>query len=80
MNDTDQTGKRYWQRTEDKFFHPMPRIEIPVTRSYRSLQVRWDVIKACCSQWSGAMDQVRNAPPSGVSIDDYVSSLHIDLL
>jgi hypothetical protein len=41
----------------------MPRVATPWTLSYRSLQGRWDVIKACCSWWSGAMEQVRNEPP-----------------
>jgi hypothetical protein len=73
---TDQTGKRYWQRIEDKFFQLMPRVANLTPRTYRSLQGRWDVIKACYSRWSASMEQVRNAPPSGVSIDEYVSSLY----
>jgi hypothetical protein len=76
----DQTGKRYWQRIEDKFFKLMPRVATPITHSYRSLQGRWDVIKASCSRWSGAMEQVRNSPPSGISIDDYVSANHFALI
>ncbi|KAK1604113.1 hypothetical protein QYE76_027786 [Lolium multiflorum] len=40
--DTDQTGKRYWQRIEDKFHKLMPRVCNPVDRTYRSLQGRWD--------------------------------------
>jgi hypothetical protein len=71
----DQTGKRYWQCIEDKFFKIMPRVATSVTRSYRSLQGRWDAIKDSCSCWCGASEQVRNAPPSGVGIDDYVSIL-----
>jgi hypothetical protein len=72
---SDQTGKRYWQRIEDKFFKFMPRVASPGARSYRSLQGRWDAIKTSCSRWSGALEQVRNAPPSGATIDDYVSKL-----
>jgi hypothetical protein len=71
----DRTGNLYWQRIEDKFFKFMPRVASPVSRSYRSLQGRWDEIKRSCSRWSGALEQVRNAPPSGVTIDDYVSSV-----
>jgi hypothetical protein len=38
VNGTDLTGKRYWQRIEDKFFHFLPRGETPARpRSYRSL-------------------------------------------
>jgi hypothetical protein len=29
VNGTDQTGKIYWQRIEDKFFHFLPRGETP---------------------------------------------------
>jgi glycerol-3-phosphate O-acyltransferase len=50
VHGTDQTGKHYWQRIKDKFFHLVPHVKIPVTRSYRSLQGRWDVIKVCCSR------------------------------
>jgi hypothetical protein len=71
----DQIGKRYWQRIEDKFCNLMPRVATSVTRSYRSLQGRWDTIKASCSHWCGALEQVQNAPPSGIGIDDYVSIL-----
>lgn len=46
---TDQTGKRYWQRIEDKFFQLMPPLSSTPTRSYRSLQGRWDIIKNACS-------------------------------
>jgi hypothetical protein len=31
---TDQTGKRYWQRIEDKFFHFMPRLAHMLPRTY----------------------------------------------
>jgi len=72
---TDQTGKRYWQRIEDKFFKLMPRVAQPVYRSYRSLQGRWDVIKPVCSRWCRAMAQVQLNPPSGITTDEYVRSL-----
>jgi hypothetical protein len=54
----DQTNKRYWQPIEDKFLKFMPRVASPVTRTYRSLQGRWDAIKTSCSRWSGALEQV----------------------
>jgi hypothetical protein len=73
VTESDQTGNRYWQRIEDKFCKLMPRVATPVTRSYRSLQGQWDAIKVSCSRWYGALEQVQNAPPSGVGIDDYVS-------
>lgn len=63
-----QTGRNYWQRIEDLFHRFMPQ---PSNRTLRSLQGRYDVIKKCCSRWSGCLEQVRNAPPSGCTIDDY---------
>jgi hypothetical protein len=74
VTECDQTGKRYWQHIEDKFFKFMPRVASPVTRTYQSLQGRWDAIKTSCSRWSVALEQVRNAPPSGATIDDYMSN------
>ncbi|KAE8770058.1 putative methionyl-tRNA synthetase [Hordeum vulgare] len=38
---------------------------------YRSLQGRWDLMKPACARWSAAMDQVRDAPPSGTVESDY---------
>jgi hypothetical protein len=70
---TDQTGKRYWQRIEDRFFQLMPRVKPTVFHSFRSLQGRWEVIKPTCSRWSAAMDAVTMNPPSGSTIDQYVS-------
>lgn len=72
---TDQTGKRYWQRIEDKFFKLMA--EIPgvekTPRSFRSLQGRWDTLKPACNRWCGCLEQVYNAPPSGTNEGDWVS-------
>ncbi|KAE8771026.1 putative methionyl-tRNA synthetase [Hordeum vulgare] len=66
---TDQTGKRYWHRIEDNYC----RIKNCgfLSRSYRSLQGRWDLMKPSCARWSAAMDQVRDAPPSGTVESDY---------
>uniref|UniRef100_A0ACD5WU55 Uncharacterized protein n=2 Tax=Avena sativa TaxID=4498 RepID=A0ACD5WU55_AVESA len=43
----------------------------PSPRSLRSLQGRYEVIKQSCSRWSGCLEEVRNAPPSGCTTDDY---------
>ena len=67
-----QTGKRYWQRVEDKFFQLMPRNGTTVPRTFRSLQGHWDAIKMACSRWSGCLEQVHNAPPSGTNEADWV--------
>ena len=69
----DQTKDRYWQRVEDKFFQLMPRNGRTVPRTFRSLQGRWEVIKTTCSRWSGCLQQVMNAPPSGTVEGDWVS-------
>ena len=70
---TDQTGKRYWQRIEDQFFRMMAKYPSRMPRTYMPLQDRWDVIKMICSRWSGCLEHVRNAPPSGTVEADYVS-------
>jgi hypothetical protein len=69
----DQTGKRYWQRIKERFCQLMPRVKPTVYRSFRSLQGHWEVIKPACSRWSAAMDKVTLNPPSGSTIDLYVS-------
>ncbi|XBH87970.1 hypothetical protein VPH35_075332 [Triticum aestivum] len=68
---TDQTGKRYWQRIEDTYCRIKPKNSGFISRSYRSLQGRWELMKPACARWSAAMDQVRDAPPSGTVESDY---------
>ncbi|XBH97679.1 hypothetical protein VPH35_127321 [Triticum aestivum] len=68
---TDQTGKLYWQRIEDVYCRIKPKTSGFIHRTYRSLQGRWELIKPACSRWSAAMDQVRDAPPSGIVDSDY---------
>ncbi|XP_044955014.1 uncharacterized protein LOC123405363 [Hordeum vulgare subsp. vulgare] len=68
---TDQTGKRYWHRVEDNYCRIKPKNCGFLSRSYRSLQGRWDLMKPACARWSAAMDQVRDAPPSGTVESDY---------
>jgi hypothetical protein len=73
----DKTGKGYWQRIADKFHQIIPE---PSPRSLRSLQGRYDAIKQSCSRWSGCLEEVRNATPSGCTNDDYVSLLFMIFL
>ena len=74
----DQTGRNYWQRIEDKFYRVIAEGGgEPSSRTLRSLQGRYDAIKTCCSRWGGCLEQVRQAPPSGFTIDDYVSILYV---
>ncbi|KAK1652799.1 hypothetical protein QYE76_070604 [Lolium multiflorum] len=70
MTGTGQTGNRYWERIEDKFFQLMPPLSSTPTRSYRSLQGRWDSIKTACSRWAGCIEGVSNSPP-GVGVGDW---------
>ena len=46
---TDQTAKRYWQTIEDQLLCMMEKYPIRTTHTFRSLQVRWDMIKTICS-------------------------------
>ncbi|CAM0881252.1 unnamed protein product [Alopecurus aequalis] len=68
---TDQTGKRYWQRIEDTYCKMKPKTGGYGSHSYRSLQGRWELMKPHCARWSAAMDQVKDAPPSGTVESDY---------
>ncbi|KAE8784226.1 putative methionyl-tRNA synthetase [Hordeum vulgare] len=68
---TDQTGKRYWHRIEDNYCRIKSKNCGFLSRSYRSLQGRWDLMKPACARWSAAMDHVRDAPPSGTVESDY---------
>ena len=67
----DQARKRYWERIVDRFRQLM--LPEPSTRSLRSLQGRYVVIKQSCSRWSECLKQARNAPPGGCIVDDHVS-------
>ncbi|KAE8800337.1 putative methionyl-tRNA synthetase [Hordeum vulgare] len=69
--DTDQTDKRYWQRIGDNYCRIKPKNSGFISRTYRSLQGRWELMKPACARWSSAMDQVRDAPPSGTVESDY---------
>ncbi|CAM0952131.1 unnamed protein product [Alopecurus aequalis] len=65
------TGKRYWQRIEDSYCKLKTKIGSLISRLFRSLQGRWELIKPACAHWSAAMDQVRTTPPSGCVESDY---------
>ncbi|CAM0871744.1 unnamed protein product [Alopecurus aequalis] len=77
---TDQTGKRYWQRIEDVYCKIKPKTGGYGARSYRLLQGRWELMKPHCARWSVAMDQVKDAPPSGTVESDYeaIANLRMD--
>ena len=66
----DQTYGNYWQMIKDKFHQIM---SFPYGRSLKGLQGSWYTINKACSRWSGCLEQVQNAPPSGSTIDDYVN-------
>ncbi|XBJ13092.1 hypothetical protein VPH35_017498 [Triticum aestivum] len=67
----DQTGKWYWQRIEENYCRIKPKNSGFISRTYRSLQGRWELMKPACARWSAAMDQVRDAPTSGTVESDY---------
>ncbi|KAE8799630.1 putative methionyl-tRNA synthetase [Hordeum vulgare] len=68
---TDETSKRYGQRIEDVYCKIKPKTGGYNARSYRSLQGRWELMKPHCARWSAAMDQVKDAPPSGTVESDH---------
>jgi hypothetical protein len=69
VTSNDQTGKRYWQHIDEKFFHFLALVSpITSTRTKKSLQGRWDGIKSTCSQWSACLEMLgmqlpADAPP-----------------
>ncbi|CAM0873322.1 unnamed protein product [Alopecurus aequalis] len=68
---TDQTGKRYWQCIEDTYCKMKSKTGGYGSHSNRWLQGRWELMKPHCARWSAAMDQVKDAPPSGTMESDY---------
>ena len=70
---TSQTAKRYWQRIEDQYFRIMAKYPNRTPHTFWSLKGHWENIKPMCSRWAACLEQVRNAPPSGIVESDYVS-------
>lgn len=64
----DQTKATFWKRIEEYY---ASNVKIPFNRTQGSLAHRWSVIQDCCYRWSGCVDQVNNAPPSRVPIEEY---------
>jgi hypothetical protein len=51
----------------------------PSTRLLRSLQGGYDAFKQCCSHWNSCLDQMRYAPPSDCTIDEYVGLMSLQI-
>ncbi|KAE8795741.1 putative methionyl-tRNA synthetase [Hordeum vulgare] len=50
---------------------PAPSPPRPQQRQPRPPPPPWELMKLACARWSAAMDQVRDAPPSGTVESDY---------
>jgi hypothetical protein len=44
----------------------------------RSLQGQHDTIEKCCSRWASYLEQVKNNPPIGETIDNFVSYFFVE--
>jgi hypothetical protein len=73
VTDNDQSRKKYWQRIEDKIHQMGPKKSEGARRTMRSLQGWYNTIKKCFSRWAACLEQVKNNPQSGATIDDFVS-------
>jgi hypothetical protein len=60
--------RSFWRRIEDYYNKT---ITVPSNHTQCSLRHRWGTILAQDNQWSGCVDQVNLAPPSGVPITEY---------
>jgi hypothetical protein len=69
----DQFGEKYWQRIEEKFHQLRPKTSEGARCTMRFLQGQYDTIKKCFSRWAACLEQVKNNPQSGATIDDFVS-------
>ncbi|KAE8788520.1 putative galacturonosyltransferase 14 [Hordeum vulgare] len=54
-----QTAKIYWQRIEDQYFRIMKKYPNRTTRTFWSLQGRWENIKPMCSRWAACLEQIQ---------------------
>jgi hypothetical protein len=68
----DQSGKKCRKRIEDMFHRMRLKTSVGANRMLISLQGWYDTIKKCCSRWAACLEQVKNNPPSGSTIDDFV--------
>jgi hypothetical protein len=68
----DQSGKKCRKRIEDMFHRMRLKTSVGANRMLISLQGWYDTIKKCCSRWVACLEQVKNNPPSGATIDDFV--------
>lgn len=70
----DQTSAKYWKFIKECSKHHLGR---PTNHTLKSLKNRWGAIQEMCNPWAGCFEKMKHAPPSGVSIGQYVSKLVI---
>ena len=64
---TDQTKTMFWERITEYYNS----VEVQSSRTQGSLGHRWSTIHDQCNRWSGCINQVNHAPPSGVQVAEY---------
>ena len=65
---TDQTKTMFWERITNHYNNS---VDVRSTRTQGSLGHRWSTIHDQCNRWSGCINQVNHAPPSGVQVAEY---------
>lgn len=70
--ENDQTRIKYWMRIEEWYHRHIGHLSNDMLKY---LTNRWGMILESCSRWAGCLEQVRHAPRSGATIDDYVSTI-----
>ena len=67
----DQSSSTFWSRISEHF-HGNGNT---TTRTIGSLQHRWSTIQECCNKWKSCLAQVARQHPSGVPLQEQVSTL-----
>ena len=65
---TDQTKTMFRERIIDHYNNS---VDVRSSRTQGSLGHRWSTIHDQLNRWSGCIDQVNHAPPSGVQVAEY---------
>ena len=68
----DQSSSTFWSRISEHFHGNG---NTTTTRTIGSLQHRWSTIQECCNKWKSCLAQVARQHPSGVPLQEQVSTL-----
>ena len=68
----DQSSSTFWSRISEHFHGNG---NTTTTRTIGSLQHRWSTIQECCNKWKSCLAQVARHHPSGVPLQEQVSTL-----